>query len=68
MRVVNDSGVLILCDPHLTGKSYGRIFLDVLSPMPQTRNIQDVQAFFARLESKKTHLHRRIPEQMSELP
>ena len=53
IRDVNDYGVLILCDPRLTSKSYGRTFLNALPPMPQTRNIQDVQAFFARLESKK---------------
>jgi ATP-dependent DNA helicase DinG len=39
--------VLVLCDPRLLGKSYGRLFLDSLPPLPRTRDIEDVQAFFA---------------------
>ena len=42
-----DRGVLVLCDPRLVGKSYGRLFLDSLPPFPRTRDIADVQAFFA---------------------
>jgi ATP-dependent DNA helicase DinG len=37
----------VLCDPRLLGKSYGRIFLDSLPPLPRTRRIEDVTAFFA---------------------
>jgi ATP-dependent DNA helicase DinG len=39
--------VLVLCDPRLTGKSYGRVFLDSLPPLPRTRAVGDVEAFFA---------------------
>jgi ATP-dependent DNA helicase DinG len=42
-----DRGVLVLCDPRLLGKSYGRLFLDSLPPFPRTRHIEDVQAFLA---------------------
>ncbi len=42
-----DRGVLMLCDPRLVAKSYGRLFLDSLPPFPRTRAIEDVQAFFA---------------------
>ena len=42
-----DRGVLVLCDPRLLGKSYGRLFLDSLPPFPRTRMIEDVQHFFA---------------------
>jgi ATP-dependent DNA helicase DinG len=42
-----DRGVLVLCDPRLLGKSYGRLFLDSLPPFPRTRQIEDVQAFLA---------------------
>ena len=42
-----DRGVLVLCDPRLVGKSYGRLFLDSLPPFPRTRYIEDVQDFFA---------------------
>ena len=48
IRSFSDRGVLVLCDPRLFGKSYGRIFLDSLPPLPRTRALTDVQAFFAR--------------------
>jgi ATP-dependent DNA helicase DinG len=47
IRTFEDRGVLVLCDPRLLGKSYGRLFLDSLPPMPRTRVLADVQRFFA---------------------
>jgi ATP-dependent DNA helicase DinG len=47
IRDVHDRGVLVLCDPRLTTKGYGRLFLNSLPPMPRTRAVADVQAFFA---------------------
>lgn len=47
IRSESDRGVLVLCDPRLSGKSYGRVFLDSLPPLPRTRDLRDVQAFFA---------------------
>jgi ATP-dependent DNA helicase DinG len=47
IRSHSDRGVLVLCDPRLVGKAYGRLFLDSLPPMPRTRVLADVQAFFA---------------------
>ncbi|MBP1473662.1 ATP-dependent DNA helicase [Frateuria sp. MAH-13] len=46
IRDVHDRGVLMLCDPRLTSKGYGRLFLASLPPMPRTRELGDVQAFF----------------------
>ena len=46
IRSFEDRGVLVLCDPRLLGKGYGRIFLDSLPPLPRTRRIADVQRFF----------------------
>jgi ATP-dependent DNA helicase DinG len=46
IRSETDRGVLVLCDPRLTGKPYGRVFLDSLPPFSRTRRVQDVQAFF----------------------
>jgi ATP-dependent DNA helicase DinG len=43
-----DRGVLMLCDPRLASKAYGRQILDSLPPMKRTRELADVQAFFAR--------------------
>ena len=46
IRDVTDRGVLMICDPRLFGKSYGRVFRNSLPAMPITRNVADVQAFF----------------------
>jgi ATP-dependent DNA helicase DinG len=46
IRSFEDRGVLVLCDPRLLGKSYGRMFLDSLPPLPRTRVLADVQRFF----------------------
>ncbi|WP_036135989.1 ATP-dependent DNA helicase [Luteimonas mephitis] len=47
IRTETDRGVLVLCDPRLLEKSYGRLFLDSLPPFPKTRDVADVEAFFA---------------------
>jgi ATP-dependent DNA helicase DinG len=46
IRSFEDRGVLVLCDPRLLGKGYGRLFLDSLPPLPRTRVLADVQRFF----------------------
>ncbi len=46
IRSESDRGVLVLCDPRLLGKSYGRVFLESLPPLPKTRSMEDVAAFF----------------------
>ena len=47
IRTETDRGVLVLCDPRLTSKQYGRVFLESLPPLPMTRELADVQDFFA---------------------
>jgi len=47
IRSETDRGVLVLCDPRLIGKSYGKTFMDSLPPLPRTRQVEDVVAFFA---------------------
>jgi len=54
IRSERDRGVLVLCDPRLLGKSYGRVFLDSLPPLPRTRRIDDVEAFFAAESPRMT--------------
>lgn len=54
IRDVQDSGVLMLCDPRLLNKPYGRLFLDSLPEMPRTRQLVDVQNFFQRMGSAAT--------------
>ena len=47
IRDSTDRGVLMLCDPRLSEKSYGKTFLDSLPPMPHTRRLEDVQYFYS---------------------
>ncbi len=47
IRTETDRGVLVLCDPRLTGRAYGRVFLESLPPFPATRHLSEVEAFFA---------------------
>jgi ATP-dependent DNA helicase DinG len=46
IRDAADRGVLVVCDPRLLGRGYGKVFLDSLPPMLRTREIDDVRAFF----------------------
>ena len=48
IRDENDRGVLMLCDPRLLSKGYGRIFLASLPPMPVTKRLEEVEQFFGR--------------------
>ena len=43
-----DSGVLMICDPRLISKPYGRRIWQSLPPFKRTRFLADVQAFFER--------------------
>jgi ATP-dependent DNA helicase DinG len=46
IRDVTDYGVLMLCDPRLTNKRYGSLFLKSLPEMPVTHKIEVVEGFF----------------------
>jgi ATP-dependent DNA helicase DinG len=46
IRDVTDRGVLVVCDPRLISKPYGRIFLESLPPMLRTRDLEHVRRFF----------------------
>ena len=52
IRDAADRGVLVLCDPRLKTRGYGKLFLKSLPPMPVTRELSDVQKFFASFEGK----------------
>jgi ATP-dependent DNA helicase DinG len=47
IRDETDRGVLMLCDPRLVSKPYGRRILQSLPPMKLTRDLAAVEAFFA---------------------
>lgn len=46
IRDINDSGVVMIGDPRLKQKAYGRIFLNSLPSMPVTSDIRDVEKFY----------------------
>jgi ATP-dependent DNA helicase DinG len=56
IRDVNDRGVLVLCDPRLGSKPYGRIFIDSLPPMSKTRKLEVVQRFFRQVTAQAVPL------------
>jgi ATP-dependent DNA helicase DinG len=47
IRDETDRGVLMLCDPRLISKPYGRRIWQSLPPFKRTRELQAVQEFFA---------------------
>jgi ATP-dependent DNA helicase DinG len=56
LRDETDFGVVVLCDPRITSKSYGQVFLKSLEPMQCTTDQKDVANFLARHESGSTNL------------
>jgi ATP-dependent DNA helicase DinG len=46
IRTETDRGVLMLCDPRLVDKPYGKRIWQSLPPMKRTRELDDVIAFF----------------------
>jgi len=46
IRDETDRGALVICDPRLVEKSYGRRIWQALPPFRRTRKLEDVEAFF----------------------
>lgn len=51
IRDHDDRGVIMICDPRLTTKAYGKMFLSSLPEMPRTHLLEDVKSFFAEVVS-----------------
>ena len=49
IRDETDRGVLVICDPRLISKPYGRRIWQSLPPFKRTREVADVEAFFKDL-------------------
>jgi ATP-dependent DNA helicase DinG len=52
IRDEQDHGVLILCDPRLLNKPYGKVFMRSLPAMPITQDINQVEDFFVQRQVK----------------
>lgn len=50
IRDMEDRGVLVICDPRLRTKYYGRVFLESLPRIPRTQKIEVVKRFFSLTE------------------
>jgi ATP-dependent DNA helicase DinG len=48
IRDQHDFGVIVLCDKRLTTRSYGKVFLASLPPMPRTTSVAEVKGFLKR--------------------
>ena len=46
IRDVNDYGVVMIGDPRIKQKFYGRVFLNSLPTMPVTSDVKDVESFY----------------------
>ena len=53
IRDRNDYGILMIGDPRLTGKPYGRTFLNSLPQMGRTRELAEVEAFLRGHEDRR---------------
>ena len=53
LRDPEDYGVIVLCDPRVVTKSYGKTFLACLRPLPVTREAEQVARFLDRHESAR---------------
>ena len=53
IRDERDRGALMICDPRLVSRPYGARLLAALPPMRRTRDLGDVQRFFASIESEQ---------------
>lgn len=49
IRSEEDRGVVMICDPRLRGRSYGRVFLSSLPPMTAARDIEAALALLREL-------------------
>jgi ATP-dependent DNA helicase DinG len=48
IRSEDDYGVVVVCDPRLLGRGYGRVFLEALPPMSVTQDPREALRFLRR--------------------
>jgi ATP-dependent DNA helicase DinG len=48
IRSEEDYGAVVICDPRLVGKNYGRVFVAALPPMPVTREADEAVRFLRK--------------------
>ena len=53
IRGYADYGIVMIGDPRLESRSYGRVFLSSLPPMPVVRSASEACAFLAEREGRQ---------------
>ncbi|MEN8179731.1 MAG: ATP-dependent DNA helicase [Pseudomonadota bacterium] len=54
IRDEQDRGVLVICDPRLLNKPYGKVFIRSLPPMTKTQDLDVVRKFFSLMKERHT--------------
>ena len=54
LRDENDYGVVVLCDPRIRTKGYGKLFLKCLEPMETTDVVREVKQFLKRHQATQS--------------
>ncbi len=67
IRDFPDRGVLMLCDPRLFTRSYGRLLRASLPPMPLTRELAEVTSFFETEHSTRINQRSQQSKQDAEI-
>ena len=60
LRDATDYGIVVICDPRVRGKSYGRLFLECLEPMAVTDRFSDARKFLLRHEQGQPEEQERV--------
>jgi ATP-dependent DNA helicase DinG len=60
VRSEEDRGVVVICDPRLTGRGYGRRLLDALPPMRRSRDREVVLEFLRGLRDEADATARKV--------
>ncbi len=53
IRSEDDYGVVVICDPRMRGRAYGRVFLAALPPMSVTQDADEARRFLVRHAPRK---------------
>jgi ATP-dependent DNA helicase DinG len=59
LRRLSDRGVIMIADPRLHSKTYGRAFIESLPPMEQVKTLEPLKAFFNASHLEDLNLSRR---------
>ena len=65
IRSETDRGVVVICDPRLTGKGYGKSFLAVLPPMRITRDVAEAETLLRQCAAELPSEQRRWLEDVT---